>query len=42
MILMCKVSKNFANGHYEIEVFNDVENNRGKDEYRIEQKPDTA
>lgn len=30
MILMCKVSKNCANGHYEIEVFNEVESNRGQ------------
>lgn len=28
MILMCKVSKKFANGHYEIEDFNEVESNR--------------
>lgn len=30
MILMCKVSNNFANGHYEIAVFNEVESNQGK------------
>lgn len=42
MILMCKVSKNFANGHYEIEDFNNVERNLSKDKYMIEQNPDTS